>query len=165
MSDTSFRLNLHSTVCLNVKELLARSRRHIGNLSGSHGIRTHNRLVRKRTLNHLAKTTILAKWLSVRLQTKWVWVCIPLLSHKSCRFVGPYCHICFIYYQRAFDLHLFLPGGFHLMEGGWKFSKSCWPTKKTLGYGTSKSVSFGPLSIRNTYSNLSFLAAVLFSLP
>ena len=145
MSDTSFRLNLHSTVCLNVKELLARSRRHIGNLSGSHGIRTHNRLV--------------------RLQTKWVWVCIPFLSHKSCRFVGPYCHICFIYYQRAFDLHLFLQGRFHLMEGGWKFSKSCWPTKKTLGYGTSKSVSFGPLSIRNTYSNLSFLAAVLFSLP
>ena len=46
--------------CLNVKELLARKRRHIWRLSDRNGTRTNNHLVRKRTLNHLAK---LAKWL------------------------------------------------------------------------------------------------------
>ena len=55
MSRTSFRVNPHSIVCLNVKELLARSRRHIWSLSDSNEIRTHNHLVRKQTLNHLAK--------------------------------------------------------------------------------------------------------------
>ena len=59
MSRTSFRVNLHSIVCLNVKELLARSRRHIWSLSHS-----------------------MAKWLSVRLRIKWLWVQIPLLSLK-----------------------------------------------------------------------------------
>ena len=77
MSRTSFRVNPHSIVCLNVKELLARSRCHIWSLSDSNEIRTHNHLVRKRTLNHLAS---LAKWLSVRLRTKWLWVWISLLS-------------------------------------------------------------------------------------
>ena len=52
--------------CLNVKELLARSRRHIWRLSHCNGTRTHNHLVRKRTLNHLAK---LAKWLSFVVST------------------------------------------------------------------------------------------------
>ena len=55
MSRTSFRVNPHSIVCLNVKEHLARSRRHISSLSDSNGIRTHNHLVHKRTINHLAK--------------------------------------------------------------------------------------------------------------
>ena len=55
MSRTSFRVNLHSIVCQNVKELPARSRRYIWNLSNSNEIRTHNHLVRKRTLNHLAQ--------------------------------------------------------------------------------------------------------------
>ena len=41
---------------LNVKERLTRNRR---NLSGSNVIRTHNHLVRKQTLNHLAN------WLNV----------------------------------------------------------------------------------------------------
>ena len=52
--------------CLNVKELLARSRHHIWRLSDCNGTRTHNHLVRKRTLNHLAK---LAKWLSCAVST------------------------------------------------------------------------------------------------
>ena len=43
----------------------------------SNGIQTHNHLVRKRTLNHLAKP---AKWLSVPLWTKWLWVRISVLS-------------------------------------------------------------------------------------
>ena len=52
MSRSSFRVNPHSIVCLNVKELLARSRRHIWSLSDSNVIRTHNNLIRKETLNH-----------------------------------------------------------------------------------------------------------------
>ena len=66
--------------CLNVKELLARNRRDIWNLSDCNGTRTHNHLVRKPTLNHLAKLASLAKWLNVRLQTKCLWVQILLLS-------------------------------------------------------------------------------------
>ena len=46
--------------CLNVKELLARNRRENWSLSDCNGTRTHNHVVRKWTLNHLAK---LAKWL------------------------------------------------------------------------------------------------------
>ena len=46
----------------------------------STGIRTHSHLVHKGTLNHLAG---LAKWLRVRLRTKWLWVWIPLLSSSS----------------------------------------------------------------------------------
>ena len=61
MSHTCFRMNPHSIVCLNVKELFARNRHDIWSLSDSNGIRTHNHLVRKRKLNHLAK---LVKWLS-----------------------------------------------------------------------------------------------------
>ena len=41
--------------CLNVKELLAQSRREIRSLSDCNWTRTHNHLVHKRTLNHLAK--------------------------------------------------------------------------------------------------------------
>ena len=47
--------------CLDVKELLARSRCKIWSLSGCHWTRTQNHLVRKWTFNHLAK---LAKWLT-----------------------------------------------------------------------------------------------------
>ena len=46
---------------LDVKELLASKRRDIWSVSDNNGIRTHNHLVRKRTLNHLAKLTGLAK--------------------------------------------------------------------------------------------------------
>ena len=41
--------------------------------------RTHNYLAHKRTLNHLAK---LAKWLTVSLWTKWLWVRVQLQSLK-----------------------------------------------------------------------------------
>ena len=66
--------------CLNVKEL-ARNRRYIESLSDSNGIQNHNRLLRKRTLNHLPKR--LAKWLSICLRTKCLWVGIPLLLRKT----------------------------------------------------------------------------------
>ena len=57
MLSTSFRVNLHSIVCLNVKEFLAPNRHHIWGLSDSNEMRTHNHLVCKGTLNHLAKLT------------------------------------------------------------------------------------------------------------
>ena len=80
MSHTSFAVNLQSIVCLNVKELLARSRHHIWSLSDSNGIRTHNHLVHKRTPNHLAK---LAKWLSCAVSTYLynAFVCMLLSCH------------------------------------------------------------------------------------
>ena len=53
-------------ICLNVKELLVRNRRDIWSLSDCNGTRTHNHLVCKRTLNHLAK---LVKWLSCVVST------------------------------------------------------------------------------------------------
>ena len=46
--------------CLNVKELLAQSRREIWSLNDCNRTRTQNHLVRKRTLNHLAKLTKLS---------------------------------------------------------------------------------------------------------
>ena len=59
--------------CLNVKKVLAQNRRDIWSLGDSDGIRTHNHLVRRQTLNHL---------LSARLRTKWLWVRIPFLPLK-----------------------------------------------------------------------------------
>ena len=53
--------------CLNVRELFARSRCDIWSLSDSNGIRSHNHLVRRRTLDHLAK---LAKWLCCVVSTQ-----------------------------------------------------------------------------------------------
>ena len=50
--------------------------------SDSNDIRTHNHLIRKRTLNYSAKQASLAKWLNVRLQTKRLWVLILFLSVK-----------------------------------------------------------------------------------
>ena len=52
--------------CLNVKELLARSSRHIWRLSNCNGTRPRNHLLRKRTLSHVAK---LAKSLSCVVST------------------------------------------------------------------------------------------------
>ena len=62
--------------CLKAKELLARSRPKIWSLGDCNWTQTQNHLVRKRTLNHLAK------WLSVRLRTKWFWVWVQLQSQK-----------------------------------------------------------------------------------
>ena len=49
-----------SIVWLNVKELLAWSMHHTWNLSDSNEIRTHNHLVCKWTLNHLAKSDVIS---------------------------------------------------------------------------------------------------------
>ena len=81
MSRTRFRMNLHSIV-YECQGRLAVNRLDIQSLSKSKGIRTHKHLVRKRTPNHLPKLARLAKWLGVRLSTKWLWVRIALLSPK-----------------------------------------------------------------------------------
>ena len=49
-------------------------------LSDCNGTRTHNYLVKEPY--HLAKLASLAKWLSVRLQTKSLWVRVPLQPLK-----------------------------------------------------------------------------------
>ena len=80
---SSCHIRVSWIVCLNVKELVARSRRHIWRLSGSTKIQTHNHLVHKRTLKHLAKLAQTRQTSqSVRLRTKWLWVRISLLSLK-----------------------------------------------------------------------------------
>ena len=56
-SRTRFRVNPHST-CLNIKELFAQNRCEIWGLSAYNGARTHNHLVPKRTLSHLAKLAV-----------------------------------------------------------------------------------------------------------
>ena len=59
----TYPFSSESTLCryLNAKEILARNGRDIWSLSDCNGIRIHNHLVCKVTLNHLVK---LAKWLN-----------------------------------------------------------------------------------------------------
>ena len=59
--------------CLNVKELLARRRCEIWSWSDCNWTRTHNHLIRKRTLNHLAKLA-LNDWAVL-----WVIICTVYL--------------------------------------------------------------------------------------
>ena len=77
--------------CRNVKELLAQKRCNIWVLSGSNGIRTHNHLVCKRTLNHLAKQ---AKWLSFVVSTY-------LYRAFDCMFLS-----CHVYHHRVTWCHI-----------------------------------------------------------
>ena len=59
--------------CLNVKELLAQSRREIWSLSDCNGTWIHNHLVRKRTLNHLAKEQGVGQGISCFLFSRFCW--------------------------------------------------------------------------------------------
>ena len=83
---------LHS--CLNVKELLAQSRRHIWRLIDCNGTRLVS----------------FAKWLSDRSQTTGLWVQVPMQSLRLL-LLGKFCVLCFLvtiflkfallpYYQR-----------------------------------------------------------------
>ena len=65
-------------ICLNVKGLLARNRHEIWSLSDCSWAWTHNYLVRKWTLNHLAKLA-LNDWAVL-----WVLVCTVYLTVCSC---------------------------------------------------------------------------------
>ena len=67
------KMNLDSLLCLNVMELLARSRRHIWSLSDSNVIRTQNHLVRKRTHNHLAKLVLWVLFVKYEWIKSWRW--------------------------------------------------------------------------------------------
>ena len=93
MWHTSFRVNPHSIVWVNVKELLGWSRRHIWSLSDRNVIPTHNHLIPKRTLNHLAK---LAKWLScvVISYLYGAFVCMLLSCHIQSYRVNPHSIVC-----------------------------------------------------------------------
>ena len=92
--------------CLNIKELLAGSRRHIWSLSESNGIRTHKLLVCKRTLNHLAKLTRLAKRLSVRLRSLFEnFLSFPLLFLLLCKLVSMRHGYCFMKTNGPIVLH------------------------------------------------------------
>ena len=76
--------------CLKVKDHLCRNRHEISGLSDCNKTRTHDHLVFKRTLNHLAK---LAK---LSLQTKWLWVQVLLQSLECCSsLIHP--ALCFIF--------------------------------------------------------------------
>ena len=68
---------------LNVKELLAWSRCKIWSLGDCNWTRTQNHLVHKQTLNHLAKLASLAKWWSVCLLIKRLWVQVQLQLYSS----------------------------------------------------------------------------------
>ena len=74
---TQFRVNPYS-ICLNVKEVIARNWRDIWSLIDFNGTRTHNHLVCKWTLNDLAELASLVKHLIVLLRTKWLWVRVSL---------------------------------------------------------------------------------------
>ena len=69
MSGTCIRVNAHSIVGLNVKELFSRSRSHIWSLSNSNAIRTHN---------HLEHSTIWPNW--------------PIYELCGCGFESRCCH-------------------------------------------------------------------------
>ena len=73
ISRMRFRMKPHYIVCLNVKELLPQNRHEIWLLSDCNWIGTYNHLVRKRTLNRLARF-----WVRVQLQS--------LKSQISCLF-------------------------------------------------------------------------------
>ena len=81
ISGTSFRVNPHSIVCLNDKEILAPSSCYISSLSGRNEIPNHNHLIRKRTLDHLPK---LAKWLSCLLSF-YMYGAFIIMSRMSLR--------------------------------------------------------------------------------
>ena len=75
----AFQGEATSYSCLNVKELLARSRRDIWSFNDCNWTAT----VYKRILNHLAELAKLAswaKWLRVRLWIKWLWIRVQLQS-------------------------------------------------------------------------------------
>ena len=67
------------SVYCNIRERIWISEFRWHGLCDSSRIGTHNHLVCKQTLSHL---TILTKWLSAHLQTKWLWIWISLLSLK-----------------------------------------------------------------------------------
>ena len=65
-------------IFLNIKKLLAWGRRNIWNLSDRNATQTHNHLVRKRTINHLAKLDQFGQMVDYLFMNKWIRVRVPL---------------------------------------------------------------------------------------
>ena len=80
-------------ICLNVKELLPWNWHDIWSLSDSNGIQTHNHLVRKQTLNLLAK---MAKWLNYVVSTY-------LYGAFDCMLLS--CHVCVSESKKYSQMH------------------------------------------------------------
>ena len=74
VSHMHFRVNLHIMQLPDYQGTGWSNRHDIWSLRNCNRIWTHSHLVHKRTVNHLTKLTSLAKWLSLRLQTKQLWV-------------------------------------------------------------------------------------------
>ena len=72
-------------LCLNVKEILAPSRRDIWRLSDCKSTRTHNHFLCKWTLNHLAKVTILVDLSCDYLSLCCIWLYILVMLRTSFR--------------------------------------------------------------------------------
>ena len=98
--------------CLNNKKLLAQNRRDIWSLSDSNGIRTHNHLVRKRTLNHL---------------NGWVFV----YELSCCGFESRYFHVKVTKTGLLWFSYLrVLPSSIYEMGSIYKLSRYCWWLQK-----------------------------------
>ena len=78
----AFQSEPNFDACLNIRELLSRSRRQIWSLSGCCWTRTHHHLLHKRTFNSFAK---MVKWLSCIVN-------IYLYGAFDCMFLS--CHVC-----------------------------------------------------------------------
>ena len=89
VSRTSIRVKPHSIVCLNVKELLARSRYHIWSLSDSNVIRIQNYLVRKRTLKPFSQTSQMIELCCEYLSVSCIWLFAIIMSRTIIR-VNPH---------------------------------------------------------------------------
>ena len=77
MSRTRFIVNIHSIVAWMSWNSLLKTDTISDVLNDNNGIQIHSHLVRKRTLNHLAKLASLAKWFSVCLRTNFL---TPLMT-------------------------------------------------------------------------------------
>ena len=73
----SYEFQSESTLysCVDVEEFLARNRHHISSLSYSNQIPTHNHIVHKRTIHHLAKLTKSLSCVLVLVCTVYFTVC------------------------------------------------------------------------------------------
>ena len=91
ISRTCFRVNPHSTLysCLNLKELLAQNRHEIWTLSDWNCSWTYNHLVRKRTLNHLAKLAKMIELCCEKLSVWCIWLYVLIVSPMCFRVKPP----------------------------------------------------------------------------
>ena len=87
MSYTRFRVDLHSLVCLNVKELLAQNRHDSWGLCDCNGIWHYKRTLESEHSNHFAKLAFfkMIEPCCEYLPECWVWLCVLTMLHMSFR--------------------------------------------------------------------------------